>query len=481
MAKPSAVPHQPIPLRLKLIYGSGDMLGGGALAIVNFYFAIYLTDVVGLSPAYAGVVFFAGQAWNAVWAPFMGRLSDRTRTRFGRRKPFFMAGSPLLLVATVVLWTAFPLPGQLWRLVYATAAYVFYITIVVMVMVPYLALLPEITPDYRERTSVNGVRFGFSGVAMLAAALIPMNIVARFDDPRAGYLVMAVVFGLVFSAPWIVIALTVKERAPPEDSAPGTDWVRELLRPLRIRTFRHVVIMYLVATLARDVQSTIMAYYVTYHLGRPAELSTILGTIVVTNLCFLAVHMRIAHRIGKHRAYALAGSLQIVTALSMAFLPAAAPSWAIYAIAVLGGIGGGQTMLVWTMFPDAADVVELASGRRVEGSLGGLMAMLRKTASASTIFLVLQVLAIAGYVSAAEAGIRGVSETFAQPAPVVTTIRAFIGGVPLVLLTAGVIVAFRYRLDADHHSRLRAVLETGLGRESGHTAREAARLRRHLV
>ncbi len=476
-----------VPFGTKLVYGSGDILGGGALSIINFYYAIFLTDVVGISPAYAGFVLLIGQSWNAVWAPFMGRLSDRTRTRFGRRKPYLIGGSTLLLVATVAVWTVAPFADEFLRLVYATAAYLVYVTAVVMVMVPYLALLPEISPDYQERTSINGIRFGFSGAAVLLAALVPMWIVGRFPDPRTGYIVMALVFGTIFSLPWVGIALVVKERMPDASEATrGEGWLKSFLSPLKIRTFRHVVVMYLVATLSTDVQSTITAYYVTYHLGRPGELSMILGSIVIMTLIFLPIHTRIANRIGKHRAFALAAGLQVLTALSMGLLPAAAPWWAIYGIAMVGGMGGGRTMLVWTMFPDAIDVVELETNRRFEGSLGGLMAMLRKTASASTIFVVLQLLALSGYVSpgAGDPGV-GFLHGPTQPAAVVTTIRIFIAGVPLVLLSIGVATAFRYRLDAATHRRVRDVLEARRARPTAEQGpgdeAEAARLRETLV
>ncbi|MCK9549113.1 MAG: MFS transporter, partial [Sphaerochaeta sp.] len=81
-----------VGMKTLVAYGLGDMYGGGAFMIVGMLFLFYLTEVVGLSPALAGLVFGIGKVWDAVSDPLMGYLSDRTRSRYGRRRVYFLAG-----------------------------------------------------------------------------------------------------------------------------------------------------------------------------------------------------------------------------------------------------------------------------------------------------------------------------------------------------------------------------------------------------
>ena len=85
----------------KWFFALGDIFQGGFFNIVNFFYGIFLTDVVGISPYWAGVVFLAGKIWDAVTDPLMGLLTDNTRSKFGRRRPYFLIGAPLVFISFV--------------------------------------------------------------------------------------------------------------------------------------------------------------------------------------------------------------------------------------------------------------------------------------------------------------------------------------------------------------------------------------------
>src|SRR5690606_9312939 len=210
----------------------------------NFYYLIFLTDVAHVRPALAGIIVLASRIWDAVSDPLMGSITDRTRSRFGRRRPYFLAGSVLIFLAFALHWYAPAFASETARFAYALFSYIFFATVFTLVMVPYSALAAEITLDYHERTRLNSVRLAFSLGAGVAAALVPMPIVRAFPTPQEGYLPMGIIFGLLFAAPWPVIFLHIRERpelqtplptqrppSRPSARAPGSSWSRSRFGP----------------------------------------------------------------------------------------------------------------------------------------------------------------------------------------------------------------------------------------------------------
>ncbi|WRP18883.1 MFS transporter [Carboxydochorda subterranea] len=261
----------------KLIFGSGDIYGGGQ-NIVNFLYLIFLTDVVRIRPALAGLVFLVGRIWDAVTDPAMGVVTDRTRTRWGRRRPYFLAATVLVFVSYVLLWAPVTAAGEWARFAYCLAAYLFFDLVMTMTMVPYSAMSAELTLDYHERTSVMSYRLAFSMGATILTALFPMWIVERAPDPRTGYLVMAVVFGALSALPWGLIFKYCPERPSFQRRMPSLDWRDLLLEPWRLRAFRTLVGMYLAGFIALDVVSSLIVYFMRYNLGRPTEAKFVMGT-----------------------------------------------------------------------------------------------------------------------------------------------------------------------------------------------------------
>ena len=162
--------------RTKIIFGSGDFGFSLTTTLVGAYFAIFLTDVAGLAPAVAAAAIFIGRTWDYVNDPLVGYLSDRTRSRWGRRRPWLLFGAlPFAAVFTLMWWKP-PLSGFALAAYYG-AAYLIYDAGSTAVMMPYFALTPEITSDYDERTSLTSYRMFFSIAASLVAFTVPLAIV----------------------------------------------------------------------------------------------------------------------------------------------------------------------------------------------------------------------------------------------------------------------------------------------------------------
>jgi oligogalacturonide transporter len=185
----------------KLGYGMGDFYGGGAGTLISFFYLVFLTDVVRISPGLAGTVILISKIYDSVTDPFEGVISDRTRTKLGRRRPYLLAGIPLVFLSFFAMFYPVSFESETSRFLFVIATYLFFSTIVSIVMLNYSALQAELTLDYNERTSLATFRIFFSTISSILCALLPLEIVKAFPDVHTGWIVTAIAFGLLFALP----------------------------------------------------------------------------------------------------------------------------------------------------------------------------------------------------------------------------------------------------------------------------------------
>lgn len=447
-------------IKESLIFASGDLFGGGAQVMIGFYYLIFLTDIVGLRPSLAGLVVLVSKFWDAISDPLMGLITDGTESRFGRRKPYFLAGFFGIIAAFLLLWYPISSSNQLITFSYVLFAYLFYSTVNTMVMVPYSAMSSEISEDVIRRNNANGMRLFFSQVSSLLCAVLPLEIVKLFGDIQTGYLVMAGLFGVFFAVPFLLIFFFTEERIIVKAEKTRFS-LKDIAAPFRIRSFRILIGIYLSAFLTMDVVSAVFAYYMKYYLNRPGELNLVLGTMLITQIVLVPLVMYSANRIGKARTLRYSTYIWII---GVALLGLLTPEWqgaAVYFNAAIMGIGLiGGIVIPWIMYPDVTDVGELVFGRRKSGSFSGVMTFMRKLSSALGIFLVSVSLDIAGYIEPVKEMVNGktVETAFAQPDSVITALKIVLVAFPVVFLGIVLLNSFRYPLSYAMHQRLRNVL-----------------------
>jgi GPH family glycoside/pentoside/hexuronide:cation symporter len=197
----------------KLFYGTGDT--GFALlnTTLSVYLLFFLVTVVKLPPAYAAVAIFLGRTWDWINDPLMGFISDHTRSRWGRRKPYLLFGPIPFGLCFILLWWVPPFESYAALTAYYALAYFLYDAMATLVWVPYLALIPEMTPDYDERTSMNMYRMFFNILASIMGFAAPeLAGLGIFPDLRTGYLVMAACFAVIGAVPLWAVYAVAKER-----------------------------------------------------------------------------------------------------------------------------------------------------------------------------------------------------------------------------------------------------------------------------
>ncbi len=379
----------------KIAYACGDIYGGGAFIIIGLLLLVYLTNVEGFSGTLAGIIVFIGKAWDAITDPFMGQLSDRTRSRFGRRRIYFLLGSFPVFVSWVMLWYGFGITGTTAKFIYYSLSYIFFSTAFTIVMVPYNAILSDMVRDYNRRSAFTGMRLGFSAAAAILCAIVPALITGAYTDPRQGYLIMGLTFGVVFAIGWLVVFFGTRENEiKPCPVTSLKDW----LLVLKNHSFSIYVKVFILCQMAIDTVMTLAVYFLTVSLKKEELFVPIMGSILITQLVFIGIFSQVAQKNGKSAPAYISASLWIGASVAIAFLTPATPDIIVISVCSLIGVGGaGCNLFSWSALPDIADVDELITGRRREGLYSGVATFLRKLSGGIVVGVLGIALDVIGY------------------------------------------------------------------------------------
>jgi oligogalacturonide transporter len=470
----------------KVGFGLGDIYGGGSGIIIGFWYLYFLTDVIRINAALAGVVLLVSKLYDAVTDPFEGIITDRTRTKMGRRRPYLLAGIPLVFLSFFFLFYPVDFNDESARFIFVMFAYLFFSTVVSIVGVSYNALAAELSLDYHERTSISSFRIFFSTFSSILCAVLPLEIVKLFPDVHQGYIAMATMFGLFFAAPFVVTFFSVRERKEFQHENPPFSWRATFLEPFRVRTFWTVLLMYILAFVAMDAVSSIVIYFMKYYLGRGNEANYVSGALLVAQVASLPFYVGFSRRTSKRAGYMLGAAVWMAAMLFSFALVPGGPGWVAYAFAVVVGLGtGGIVVMVYAMFPDIPDVDELVSGQRREGTYSALTTFSRKLSSALALFMISNGLAIAGYRAPIEQAVNGVTKVVeqVQSDTFLLELRLIFVFVPIVLVGLALFFARRYPLDSATHVRLNKILalRRSGGVETAEQQVEALALAKKLV
>ena len=185
-----------LPVTRKLGYGLGDFGFGLYFLTASQFLLFYYTDVLMLAPATAGWVFASAVVWDAVIDPVMGALANRTRTRWGRYRPYQLFAAIPVALAWALIFVPTGLTG--WRLIaFALGAHVLFRTVYAVASMPYLALSAAMTEDSGERSSLAAYRLVFQAFAGGLVAFSTLPLAARLGDGQAGFFYVALIYGAI--------------------------------------------------------------------------------------------------------------------------------------------------------------------------------------------------------------------------------------------------------------------------------------------
>ena len=258
-----------------------DIFGGGSFNIINFLYPGFLALTVGINPFWIGFIMLVARGWDAITDPLMGHISDRTKSKLGKRRIYLVFASPFVLISMYFLFFPYAFSDATLRIIAVLLSYLVFTTVQTSVMIPYYSLSSEITSDYQKRASYNSYRLAFSIFSSILCVAVPGIIVSMYADAAIGYQVMSVSFGLLFALSVLFTGLFARE----EIQTPIVEAklsVKELVKPLSLRPFRQYLGMFLVLQMSMAIMSGLFFFYVDFYITQSETLagqSTMVGLI----------------------------------------------------------------------------------------------------------------------------------------------------------------------------------------------------------
>ncbi|MBN2876146.1 MAG: MFS transporter [Bacilli bacterium] len=454
-----------IKLSRKLAFASADIFGGGSFNIINFLYPGFLALVVGIHPFWISVIMLIARGWDAITDPLMGYLSDHTRSKIGKRRIYLIVSAPLILVGMYFLFFPFSFSSEVARVIAVLISYLVFTTIQTSIMIPYYSLSSEISSDYHERASYNSYRLGFSIFSSIVCVAVPGIIVNSFGDSQVGYQVMSLTFGFLFGVAVLMTGLFAKE----EISTPVVSTrfsFREIAKPLSLKPFKQYLGMFLVLQMSMAIMSGLFFFYIDFYITKDATAlgnASMVGMIAAAlmfsmQIVALPVYIWLISKKGKTFAYRLGATLWIVAALILFLVPANVNPIIIYLLGALMGFGiSGPGLVPHTMYGDVVDAGQIKFNDRLDGQMSGFTNFINKVAQALGLALVMFIIGLAGF----ESQDPTLPKITSQPESAMLAIRIIMAVTPLILMTIGIWISKKYRIDAKKQKEIAEAIKNG--------------------
>ncbi len=431
-----------LSLKTKLGFGVCDLGGNLFVTIMGFYIMSFATDVALLGAALAGTALWIGKIWDASIDPAIGFLSDRTRSRLGRRKPWMLGGAIALLFFMTLMYTNPHIGSQFWLFVWLIAIYCLLVAAFSVINIPYGALTPELTRDYDGRTVLNAFRMSFAIVGTFIGFGLVLPIVRAFASVDTGWTVMGAIMGAVITATALITIITVKEPVQAEKEAGAQQgFLKTYAATLKNRPFVLALLCYALHITGISVVQGALIYYFKYIYGGSGSFEVAAVCLLVPSLLFIPVWTVLSKRIGKKLCYNL-GMGMVAAAVLVIFLFAAdlGPVF-MYAVMAVAGIGMSTNYVMpYALIPDVVELDYAENGVRREGAFYGLWNFAFQIGQGFALFLNGWILAAFGY--AANTAQTDVSKL---------GIRLLVGPAAAVFFIAGVVVLSFYPISRKYY------------------------------
>ena len=440
----------PLPRRTLVLYGLPNLSYSVASLPLALFVPAFYSDDLGLPLASVGSAIAASRVLDVVTDPLIGVLSDRTRSRLGRRKPWVVLGAPLLLLST---WMVF-VPGErgevsLTHLLVWTCLLFLGFTLVDL---PYKAWGAELSDDYAERSRITAIRegFGFAGQIGLLLLLLALGS-AGIDAPSTQLFAVAV--AIVVCTPVLLTAALVCVREPPPRVGAGAQlgaW-RGLALVAANPAFLRMTGSVLFFVTGVVIQGTLHRLVLQHAIGAPDLFPLMIFLENVATLAAVPIWLRVSDRIGKHRAVALAALWLALFSLPLPLLGPGQGAWLVALIVVRGSSFASILFLANSIAADVVDHDVVASGQQRTGLFFAVWGMVIKLAVALGVLLGTTLPAAFGFEpSLAPSGVD---------ARALFALRAVYGWLPAALMAIGAPFLWRFPITRGTQEALRAKID----------------------
>ena len=449
-------------LKEKIGYGLGDMSSSMFWKLFSYFLPFFYSNVFGLSLADAGILMLVTRVWDAVSDPMMGILADRTKTRWGKYRPYLLYFAVPFAVCGVLLFTT-PENG---KTVWAYVTYILMMTVYTGINVPYGSLLNVMTSDSDEKSVLSSYRMFFayggsfialgiweplcnffdkSKAAAVETAQAAEGLASISTDPTAWNHAMIVIAGcccLLF----VLCFLFTKEYVKSESTVSVGQDLKLLLKN---KPWWLLIGAALASNLFNTVRGTATAYFFSDYILKTVEIAPQWAFLVsagiflsigeVSNMVGVVLAVPMSRHLGKKSTYIISMAVLVGLSIAFFFLPATAGGyWAMIAFQiVISTFTGVISPLIWSMYADVADYSELKDGTASTGLIFSSASMAQKFGGAFGGAAVMWLLAGFGYDTTAGA---------VQTETALLGLRMLMSWVPAIVAALAIVVTFFYPL-----------------------------------
>lgn len=427
------------------LYGLPSLGTGALFGMLLLYFMKFATDVLLIAPYAAGMIIGMSRLWDAVADPLAGYWSDRTRTRWGRRRPWILLSAIPLGIAFVAIWSP-PLSLESTGMVLWTSIWTFlFLTAYTTFTVPYRAFGAELSDDYHERTRVFAVS-SFAGFAGAFFAIAMTYALERSGDQRATAAMFAMIAAVFTTLAMVLMAARLPERAEFQGRGGEQGW-RSFLDVWRNPHARPLLAIHILGDLGGASFAALMPYVSDYILKTPGSTHLYQLALLVGLTVGIPLWVPVARRFGKRGAWLIATGVQIPLCAVYFTLGEGQSTLFMIGMGLIGILNACGPTVAQSVQADVIDYDEYLTGERKEGVYFASWNLVQKMAYGVNYLFVGVFLQWAGFIANVE-----------QNPTTQMAIGIGFAGLPLLTVTASLICLMRFQLDEQAHSEIRTEL-----------------------
>ncbi len=428
-------------MSLKAGWGVGAFGSLGMLWLVNVFLMFFLVNHLGMNPALAGIILFVTRIYDVISDPLIGHLSDNTRSRWGRRRPWMFVGAFASGLAAIFAFNVPAFDSENTTAIYELVVLLVYFTGFTLFYVPFMAMPAEMTDDYSERTSIMSFRVAYSFAAGIIIAAGMPALISRLGGDRSAYEFAAMIAGVLITVSMLMTVIFTRRARELENLQKERYTVKEyFVSLLRNRPFLSLAALKFTVFLGAAINGSASLFFMTYVVER-AEMGQAFYSLMsnIAGLCALPLWTRLSYGRDKKRVYLLAVLGSTIMAGSWAF---ATPleSDLVFGLRsfLMGAFGAGGLVMGFSMLPDTIEYDRVTTGLDRAGLYTGLLGFIEKNAAAIAPMII-------GFFFAAMGIVQSSTGTVQQPDSAITAIIIGKAWIPagFNVVAAGVLMTYR--------------------------------------
>lgn len=375
-------------------------------AITATYFSVYMTDSIGLAAGTASIIMFISTLWDAINDPIMGVIVDRTKSRWGRYRPYFIAAPILLTIFGTLIWLNpnFSDTGKFW---FVLITYIGFGMTQTMYTMPHMAILPAHVKEDSNRNIIISMGATLTSIAYAIGTSFTLNIKTALENwlgVSNGYIPMMLILGFLSAiAFWSLFAVSKERYIITTEKRPVKDDLKKVLKHKELLPF---IFVWILASLGYGLNFATSIYYVMYYLERPDLISIYM--LVISPAAVLSMMVVLPWSLHKFKTARKALAFSVASE-SLFFIPSliwGKSNFILLCVLSFGGLmcSTMQNALVNVLVNDAIDYIQLKEGISANGLIASIKGFAQKCGNTITNSGVLLVLSLTGYVAGAIGG-----------------------------------------------------------------------------